>query len=791
MGDTKLSVTLTGDNSPLQNALNNSSELIEKFGSDVLKLAVGFGTVAGAANMLAEKIVEIGKAIIEFIPNSIEGVGQLTAVFKGLAITANMDTDAFNGYLAAMELSGGKAEDLADIVQGMARGIKANSTVLVENLHLTDKSALSHMTLAEYIHKVVATMDTYQSFNDKNQLMMAAFGRGGMKMAAMLKELDKNMAEGAEQSKRYSQVTEDLVEKETALTEAKGRLTIAEKALQAAVAADHIDLDIELKNTEAKLLGTTESIEQLTKAKLAAQAVKLLQEGKIQDSGKEVRWGAGPDDHTFERTKADWEILIQRAKEYNAAQAQEKTKTEAAKIGTFTGSTNTDAADAAAKKRGEEAKARQRMHDRDIQKSADLAVKEDERVFETRENNALNLMAFLDQDAKKKDELAKLSADKEVGAAKASLAERKQVLDMDVALGQISAEDELRIRKYLSQAEEDVVVQALSKRLDRAKGNEVEFQTIENEITAIHQKGTLERSKLDKEAAIEGKKEAEFYASSVANSLSSTLMTAVSEHKNAGAQIKAVWADLAKEILKHIADTQAKKLADLAADKVAATWRKRDAAEDIADQYKKAIANELASKTAVVGAEQTNAANNSTIGPATESTTANLGEASSGIFASFSSVPWVGVALAIAAIAAMMAVMKGITGKAKGGDVEGGTPYLVGEEGPELFNPGNSGVIIPHDMTAAMQMTAALAQAGTATNRTLSSNSRLGSSYASGAREAMANHGGSGSSGTGGGEGATHFHLEGANIMGTTVESMRQVGRQQRKAQRDWGWRKG
>lgn len=37
-----------------------------------------------------------------------------------------------------------------------------------------------------------------------------------------------------------------------------------------------------------------------------------------------------------------------------------------------------------------------------------------------------------------------------------------------------------------------------------------------------------------------------------------------------------------------------------------------------------------------------------------------------------------------------------IRGKASGGPVAGGTPYVVGEKGPELFVPGRSGTIIPN-----------------------------------------------------------------------------------------------
>ena len=46
--------------------------------------------------------------------------------------------------------------------------------------------------------------------------------------------------------------------------------------------------------------------------------------------------------------------------------------------------------------------------------------------------------------------------------------------------------------------------------------------------------------------------------------------------------------------------------------------------------------------------------------------------------------------------------MPSILGRAVGGPVAGGTPYMVGEKGPELFVPGSSGTIIPADTTAAM-----------------------------------------------------------------------------------------
>jgi hypothetical protein len=42
----------------------------------------------------------------------------------------------------------------------------------------------------------------------------------------------------------------------------------------------------------------------------------------------------------------------------------------------------------------------------------------------------------------------------------------------------------------------------------------------------------------------------------------------------------------------------------------------------------------------------------------------------------------------------------GTEGRALGGPVTGGTPYIVGENGPELFVPGASGTIVPNDVLA-------------------------------------------------------------------------------------------
>ena len=38
-----------------------------------------------------------------------------------------------------------------------------------------------------------------------------------------------------------------------------------------------------------------------------------------------------------------------------------------------------------------------------------------------------------------------------------------------------------------------------------------------------------------------------------------------------------------------------------------------------------------------------------------------------------------------------------IFGRQQGGPVQGGTPYVVGEQGPELFVPNSSGTVVPNN----------------------------------------------------------------------------------------------
>jgi predicted RNA-binding protein with RPS1 domain len=89
--------------------------------------------------------------------------------------------------------------------------------------------------------------------------------------------------------------------------------------------------------------------------------------------------------------------------------------------------------------------------------------------------------------------------------------------------------------------------------------------------------------------------------------------------------------------------------------------------------------------------------------------TADAATAAAGAASSQAGIPIVGPVLAIAAMGAMMSAVLGllssIPGKALGGPVTFGQPYVVGEVGPELFIPGSSGNIVPNSALGGRQST--------------------------------------------------------------------------------------
>ena len=112
-----------------------------------------------------------------------------------------------------------------------------------------------------------------------------------------------------------------------------------------------------------------------------------------------------------------------------------------------------------------------------------------------------------------------------------------------------------------------------------------------------------------------------------------------------------------------------------------------------------AAATAVATTAAVTGAAQEMAASASLAATKSAETTANVTAAASGAMAAHSSIPFVGIALGLAAVAAIIAAMKSLPKFADGGVVSGPTLAMVGEYAGASGNPE---VIAPLDKLRGM-----------------------------------------------------------------------------------------
>lgn len=112
-----------------------------------------------------------------------------------------------------------------------------------------------------------------------------------------------------------------------------------------------------------------------------------------------------------------------------------------------------------------------------------------------------------------------------------------------------------------------------------------------------------------------------------------------------------------------------------------------------------AAATAIATTTAVTGAAQEMAASASLAAVKSAETNANVSAAASGAMAAHSGIPFVGIALGLAAVAAIIAAMASLPKFANGGIVSGPTLALVGEYAGASGNPE---VIAPLDKLRGM-----------------------------------------------------------------------------------------
>lgn len=118
-----------------------------------------------------------------------------------------------------------------------------------------------------------------------------------------------------------------------------------------------------------------------------------------------------------------------------------------------------------------------------------------------------------------------------------------------------------------------------------------------------------------------------------------------------------------------------------------------------AAKQSEAIATATASTTAVTGAAQEMAASAALAATKNVETTSNVAAAASAALAAHSGIPFVGIALGLAAVAAIIAAMASLPKFAKGGIVSGPTLAMVGEYAGASGNPE---VIAPLDKLRGM-----------------------------------------------------------------------------------------
>ena len=478
--------------------LSGMIESFEKFG--VAAVAIG------AVGLALEGLKKAG----EYIPEAIEHTNQLAEQFKGLAITAGLSTQEFNAWTTTLQLSGAKSEDLNGIVMGMQRGIRANTDVLVANGIATDAASLKHMTLGEYISAVVEKMESYGDATDRDQLLMAAFGRGGMAFAATLKEINENQAEGIALSKEGEVITAQSVASQIALAKAKGFLAHEEALNQALISSATIDTDTAYQTFKA------ESVKALNEVLLAQRDAKegmVEFELKVDEATGEVtvdwqKMGAAArtandqfkeDMKTMEALNTNAAALkIQKAAGHKAGGGKDEDSS-------FTSQADLAAAKAAAAEEARIQKEIAQEKDRTAQRMKDLATANEMWAIDQRIKGNAEEIKEMERVEKEKVTLAKLGAADQLNASKMLLEGQKQHLEQEVALGAMSVAQEVAQRKNLVALELAMDVQALQRELQQDGITLIQRTEVENKILALKRKSTLEIEKLDNQVALNWK----------------------------------------------------------------------------------------------------------------------------------------------------------------------------------------------------------------------------------------------------------------------------------------------
>jgi hypothetical protein len=272
VADNEVQTKFTADVTSLLRGMKDAGESVETAAGgmkgDLGALAESFEKLGVAALGIGAVglAMEAAREAFEWVKEAINSTNELSETFVQLSITAGMSQEEFNKYNAAVTMAGGSAKDLESITRGMERGIKSNSEVLIANGIATDKAALSHMDLGQYIAKVVEVMETYGSATDKDQLLMEAFGRSGMQFARVLVEMNEKMGEAQKLADKGGPITAQALQMLEESKAATARLKLAQEEYAAIVAQNASGISNSWKNIKANLVEAQIAGEMATRA---------------------------------------------------------------------------------------------------------------------------------------------------------------------------------------------------------------------------------------------------------------------------------------------------------------------------------------------------------------------------------------------------------------------------------------------------------------------------------------------------------------------------------------------
>jgi hypothetical protein len=194
-----------------------------------------------------------------------------------------------------------------------------------------------------------------------------------------------------------------------------------------------------------------------------------------------------------------------------------------------------------------------------------------------------------------------------------------------------------------------------------------------------------------------------------ATSAFSGFFSSILQHgQTASQKWDALWKGLSGSVVKASSDMVAQEAVHWAAQKARAAWSTvasaKEEAELTALMQTKIVTEAGKTAAGATGAAAEVAHNAIVVASDTATSTAQIGLAettmAAKIYAWYATLgPWA-IPAAVVTIAAVLAAIGSIAGREKGGDVQAGTPYIVGEAGHELFVPNVSGTIVPHNVLA-------------------------------------------------------------------------------------------